>query len=90
MRYQILDGTTVTNTIEADADYMTQRYPAGNYQHVPDPAPSQKEVILAQLAEIDAKSDSPRARREALLGNHTWLTALDAQAVALRAQLAAL
>ena len=57
---------------------------------VPDPKPAQRAAILAQLAEIDAKSDSPRARREALLGDVTWLTSLDSQAADLRAQLSAL
>jgi hypothetical protein len=46
--------------------------------------------IKAELAAIDAKSDSPRARREALLGNTAWLSSLDTQAAALRAELATL
>lgn len=52
--------------------------------------PTPRDLIIDQLAEIDKKSDSPRARREALLGNTTWLATLDAQAAALRAQLSAL
>ena len=54
------------------------------------PAPDPRPAILAQLAEIDAQSESPRANREAALGNVTWLASLDAQAAALRAQLKAL
>lgn len=49
-----------------------------------------KAEILTRLAEIDALGDSPRARREALLGNTTWLASLDAEAATLRAELAVL
>lgn len=57
------------------------------------PAPidtSRKSEIISRLATIDALGDSPRARREALLGNTTWLASLDAEAAALRAELATL
>ena len=57
---------------------------------VPDPKPAERSAILAQLANIDVQSESPRAKREAALGNVTWLASLDAQAAALRAQLKAL
>ena len=36
MIYQILDGTTVTNTIVADAAFMAEQYPLGNYREVPE------------------------------------------------------
>lgn len=36
MKYEILDGTTVTNTIVADAEFMAQAYPEGNYREVPE------------------------------------------------------
>lgn len=57
------------------------------YEPPTPPVVNPKLAILAQLAEIDAKSDSPRARREALLGNTTWLNELDGQAYVLRTQL---
>ena len=37
MRYEILDGQTVVNTIMADAEYMAANYPNGNYREVPEP-----------------------------------------------------
>ena len=46
--------------------------------------------VLARLAEIDRLSSSPRAQREALLGDLVWLTSLNTEAVALRAELTAL
>ncbi|OGT54236.1 MAG: hypothetical protein A3E01_00165 [Gammaproteobacteria bacterium RIFCSPHIGHO2_12_FULL_63_22] len=52
--------------------------------------PTRRDEIISALAEIDQKSDSPRARREAALGNTTWLASLNTQALALRAELAAL
>lgn len=36
MIYEILDGTAVTNVIVADADFMSQVYPDGNYREVPE------------------------------------------------------
>lgn len=55
-----------------------------------DTSSIRKIEIQKLLQEIDAKSDSPRARREALLGNNAWLTSLDAQATSLRSELATL
>lgn len=52
--------------------------------------PTRRDKIIASLAEIDQKSDSPRARREAALGNTAWISSLNNQAIALRAELAAL
>lgn len=43
MKYEILDGQTVINTIMADAEFMAQAYPDGNYREVPEvdaPAPA--------------------------------------------------
>jgi hypothetical protein len=54
----------------------------------PIPVVDRKAEILAELAKIDAATDTPRARREALLGNTAWLTQQDAKAAALRAELA--
>lgn len=39
MRYEILDGETVINTIVADADFMQANYPQGNYRAVVEPPP---------------------------------------------------
>lgn len=47
-------------------------------------------TISALLAEIDVKADTPRARREATLGNTSWLASLDKQASDLRKQLGAI
>lgn len=49
-----------------------------------------REEILLELARIDAATDTPRSRREALLGNVMWLQQQDAMAATLRAELAAL
>jgi hypothetical protein len=34
MKYEILHGQTVTNTIIASAEFMAQAYPEGNYREV--------------------------------------------------------
>lgn len=49
--------------------------------------PDPNAAIISQLAEIDKQSDSLRAKREAALGNTSWLAELDARAAALRAQM---
>lgn len=51
---------------------------------------TRKEQIYKRLIEIDREGDSPRARREALLGNTTWLASLDAEAIKLRQELLSL
>lgn len=53
-------------------------------------ANNRRPEIISRLAEIDRLGDSPRARREALLGNTTWLASLDSEAATLRAELAGL
>ena len=40
MRYEILNGGAVVNTIIASPEFMTENYPTGNYRVVADPAPS--------------------------------------------------
>jgi len=52
--------------------------------------PTARDLIIAQLIELDTKSVSPRVMRESTLGNTTYLASLEAQAVALRAKLATL
>ena len=47
MRYEILDGESVTNVISADADFMFAHYPAGNYREV------------AEAAHVDSKHITP-------------------------------
>ena len=37
MRFEILDGQTVINTINADLAFMQQAFPDGNYREVPEP-----------------------------------------------------
>lgn len=36
MVYDILDGEAVINIILADAEFMAQQYPAGNYRLTPN------------------------------------------------------
>lgn len=48
---------------------------------------ARREEIMARLADIDRLSSSARAQREALLGDLTWLTTLNAEAGTLRAEL---
>jgi len=88
MKYRLEDG----NIILADQDFIDAHHPGAVL--LPDgPLPAQRAAILSQLAEIDAATDKPRTRRELLLNNaatKAWLTAQDAAAVALRADLTAL
>ncbi len=39
MRYEILSGGVVVNTVLADAEFMAANYAAGSYRSVADPAP---------------------------------------------------
>ena len=60
---------------------------------IPDPKPAQRADIQDKLDKIDKQTSKPRTIREIQLGNATtiaWLAAQDAQAITLRAQLAAL
>jgi len=79
--YRLPDG----NTIVAEQDFIDEVYPGAT--RLPDPLPDPKAAILAQLVEIDNQSNTPRARREAMLGNVTYLASLDKKAVTLRSQL---
>lgn len=83
MFVEVPDGTGQRDVLNPDGSYT-------KYIAPPPPLPNPKIAIFAQLAEIDAQSESPRAKREAALGNVAWLASLDAQAAALRAQLKAL
>jgi len=49
MRYEILDGNTVINTIIADAEFMNAQYPNGNYREVILPKPSPLPQPLTRL-----------------------------------------
>ena len=51
---------------------------------------TRRQVIIGKLAAIDVLSDSPRTRRECMLGMTSYMQSLDDQAAALRAELAAL
>lgn len=35
MRYEIFDNEVVTNTVEADIDFMLAHYPGGNFREAP-------------------------------------------------------
>lgn len=39
MRYEILNGAAVENTIVASPEFMSEQYPAGNYRLAAEPAP---------------------------------------------------
>lgn len=55
--------------------------------------PTRKDAILIELALIDTQTTKPRTLREIQLGNQAtiaWVTAKDAEATALRAELAGL
>jgi len=56
----------------------------------PLPPATRSDDILTRLSEIDRLSDSPRARREAMLGDTVWLKSLNDEAALLRAELATL
>lgn len=45
MIYAILDGETVTNTIVADAAFMVEAYPLGNFREVVQPAPVEPRYV---------------------------------------------
>lgn len=49
MIYDILNGQTVTNSIVADAEFMSQHYPAGNYVARPEPEPERTPRSLTRL-----------------------------------------
>jgi hypothetical protein len=46
MRYEVLDGQSVVNTIVAAPDFMAAHYPNGNYREaqLPEPAPFPKSL----------------------------------------------
>jgi len=55
--------------------------------------PTRKDAILIELALIDTQTTKPRTLREIQIGNQAtidWVTAQDAKAAALRAELEAL
>ena len=79
---EVPDGTGANDTRNADGTWT--KFVAPPAIEVPvDP----DIAVLRELADLDAKSGIPRALREALLGDTTWLAALEAQAVALRGRL---
>lgn len=59
MRYEILNGQTVVNTIMASADYMTSNYVAGSYRLavdvIPVVVPNTKITRLAYLNRLGPK-----------------------------------
>lgn len=68
MRYEILDGETVTNTIIADADYMEANYQQGNYREVPEPpAPEPEPPVWEWYIDIGPFFDRFGATKMAVL-----------------------
>ena len=57
MRYEILDGDTVTNTIIADASYMAANYPQGNYREVVVQEPASIAPVWAWYIDLGPFSD---------------------------------
>ena len=93
MRYKI---NSTGNVIIADQAFVDAHYP-NDYTLIPDPVPdpkiAQRAAIEDQLDKIDRQTNKPRTLREIQLGNPdtlAWLAGKDAEAVVLRAQLAAL
>lgn len=95
-RYALVINGKVENVVEQDTypDGWIQcprnvgpGYLYSNGQFVLDEVATFNAPILARLAEIDRISDSPRTRREALIGNDNYMKQLDAEAASLRAQL---
>ena len=93
MRYKI---NSTGNVILAEKAFMDATYP-NNYTLLSDPSPStaslRRAEINTRLETIDTLADKPRTRRELALGvtaTMTYVTTLNAEAVALRAELATL
>jgi hypothetical protein len=62
-------------------------------ESAPPYTPTQRDVIMSRLAEIDAQTTKPRTLRELALSNQltlTWVTKLDAEANTLRTELSTL
>ena len=49
MRYEILNGTSVVNTIIAKEEFMTAHYPDHNYRVVPDIIVTEPKLLLTRL-----------------------------------------
>ncbi|MEI6207285.1 MAG: hypothetical protein WCP20_10915 [Desulfuromonadales bacterium] len=58
MRYEILDGTTVINTILAGSEYMAEHYPLGTYREVAESAPVQPKAQLTRLQFFNRFTDT--------------------------------
>lgn len=80
------------NVICADQAFIDEHHPDAVLLPTPviNNADIRKQDILARLSEIDRLSDTPRARREALLSNTAWLSSLDTEAAALRVEFSTL
>lgn len=48
MRYEILSGDTVVNTVNASPEFMAAQYPDGNYREVAASAPTPKTAGLTE------------------------------------------
>jgi len=104
MKYAIIKNSMVENIIEAEAEFAEQVgaviaaddtaigdfYDGSIFSRpvIPAVPTSRPDQIAGRLAEIDMLGSTPRAKREALLGNTQWLAQLDAEAATLRSELA--
>lgn len=86
------DVVPPTETDTKKANWTGVKWVLADYVAPPDPdeQAARKSEIMARLVEIDRLSSSPRAQREALLGDLTWLTTLNTEAEALRTEMASL
>jgi len=50
MKYEVMDGESVTNVIVANADFMAVAYPAGNYREAATPVvPLRPELVVVGI-----------------------------------------
>lgn len=104
-KYAIIEDGVVVNIVLADSRLQRnwieteEAGPGWLYANgkltppPPPPAPSRREQITSRLEEIDKQTTKPRTVRELALGNEAtvaWVSALDAEAAALRTELGGL
>lgn len=97
--FSVVENGVVVNIVVADEPLSDNWHPGNHgigslfdgvgFTRAPVRELTRLEQMYSRLVEIDRLGESPRARREAGLGNTAWLAALDAEAVQLRAVLAA-
>ena len=92
-RIAVVENGVIVNIIIQDAGLecppgvgIGWTYDGNNFSAPPPVHPNV--AILNQIAALELKADTPRARREALLGNTSFLQSIESQIQALRSQLA--